>query len=279
MISKNFSKGHCILFGVLIVIFLFLFYPVARELINEWRSDPEFSHGFLIPFVSMYLIWSQREKVIALISDLEDVEFRKIILLIIGLLIFIIGRFLQHVFIEGIAMVVVLSGIILYLFGLKILKAVLFPICYLFFMLPIPYSINYFVANKMKFFIANSTKFLLNIGQIPVFLDGNTLNLTSISLEVVESCSGIQTIISFIAIGAVFAYLRYNSNFFRLIVVIMAIPFAILTNILRVSAIGAISYYFSNSLAHHFHGYAWIMIVFMGVLGYASIDRFIYRWY
>jgi exosortase len=265
---------------VLLSLLYWLFSPLIIQLVHEWRNDPEFSHGFLIPIVSAYLIWIKRKKIMSIESSPSNNELKagSSALLIIGLIMFIFGAFVQHIFVEGIAMMTILSGIVFLLYGVELLKVVLFPIGYLIFMLPIPHVVNLFFASQLKFFIAHSSAFLLSLAQIPVLLEGSTLHLPSISLEVVEACSGMQTMISFLAIGAVFAYLGYHSILLRTIIIIMAVPLALLANILRVSMIGAISFYFNNSLAHNFHHYAWTLIVFIGVLGFIAISKGIHRW-
>lgn len=265
---------------VLLSLLYLLFSPLIIQLVHEWGNDPEFSHGFLIPIVSVYLIWINRKKIMSIESSPSNNELKagSSALLIIGLIMFIFGAFVQHIFVEGIAMMIILSGIVFLLYRVEMLKMVLFPIGYLIFMLPIPHVVNLFFASQLKFFIAHSSAFLLSLAQIPVLLEGSTLHLPSISLEVVEACSGMQTMISFLAIGAVFAYLGYHSILLRTIIIIMAVPLALLANILRVSMIGAISYYFNNDFAHNFHRYAWTLIVFIGVLGFIAISKGIHRW-
>lgn len=260
--------------AILLVLLKLLFYPLAIQLIKEWSADPEFSHGFLIPAISVYIIWVERKKISSALSNRDRDKFNVegFLLLLTGLIIFVFGKFIQHIFIQGIALVTILSGITFFLVGLNMLRTVLFPIGYLLFMLPIPYAVNYFFANKLKFFVAESSGLLLSLAGIPVLLEKNMLHLASISLEVVEACSGMQTMISFLAIGSVFAYLGYRSNILRGVVIATAVPLSVLANILRISAIGVISYYFNNDLAHSFHHYAWTLIVLIGVLGFGTID-------
>lgn len=279
-ISGGRVSNILIFYGVLVGLLAALFYSLGVELIAEWRSDPEFSHGFLIPLVSAYIIWAERKKISSalLARDLDKFNTGGLLLISMGLTILVFGRFIQHIFIQGIALVIVLSGIICFLYGYHVLRTVLFPIGYLLFMLPIPYAVNYFFANQLKFFVAESSSFLLNIARIPVLLEGNMLHLASISLEVVEACSGMQTMISFLAIGSLFAHIGYKSNIMRAVIFVTAIPLSILANILRVSAIGFISYYFNNDLAHDFHRYAWTLIVLTGVLGFAGVDMVLRHW-
>jgi exosortase len=270
--SEGLSINTLISNGVIITLLLYLFYPLAVSLIQEWRRDPEFSHGFLIPLVSVYLVWMKRKDILLMSQPMTKIsEGEGLILLICGLIVFVFSRFLQHMFIEGVALVIILLGIVLFLYGKKVMRTVQFPIIYLVFMLPIPYTFNYFIAQHLKFSIAKSAGFLLGIFQIPVFLDKNVLQLASISLEVVEACSGMQTTISFLAIGSLFAYLTYNSNVYRMVIVFLAIPMALIANIVRVSMIGILSHYFNNDVALKFHGYAWVLVVFTGIIGFALL--------
>lgn len=279
-IFKKWLLDFCVYSGVLSGLIIALFYPLGIELVHEWRSDPEFSHGFLIPAVSVYIICIERRKILQALSNRNRGKFNTggLLLLLSGLIIFVFGTFIQHIFIQGIALLMVLSGIIDFLLGFTILRALWFPIGYLFFMLPIPYAANRFFAHRLKFFVAESSGLLLSLAGIPVLLEKNMLHLASISLEIVEACSGMQTMISFLAIGSVFAYFGYRSNILRGVIIAAAIPLSVLANIFRVSTIGALSYYFNNDLAHDFHRYAWTLIVLIGVLGFAAIDVVLSRY-
>ena len=117
VISASLLENPFILHPVLIGLLIWLFYPLMLELINEWYGDPEFSHGFIIPIVSAYLLWIQREKIVPKKSCWSTNQFSRgtPILLIGGLLLFAFGWFLQHVFVQGIALIVVLAGLVLFL--------------------------------------------------------------------------------------------------------------------------------------------------------------------
>src|SRR3972149_571044 len=102
-----FKKGllnFWVYYGVLIGLIVALYYPLGNELVHEWRNDPEFSHGFLTPAVSAYIIWIERRRIVQALSNRVGDKFNAggLLLLLSGLIVFVLGTFIQHIFIQGI---------------------------------------------------------------------------------------------------------------------------------------------------------------------------------
>ncbi|VAX33496.1 hypothetical protein MNBD_NITROSPIRAE03-1738 [hydrothermal vent metagenome] len=269
-----------ILLSVLSGISVLLFYPFFSELNTYWQHERESSYVVLIPLFSVYFLWVQREKLRGLQFNREESFFSNggLVLLIFGLGLFIIGRYTYVLFAEALAFVVVIAAAVLFIYGRDLFKITLVPILFLLFMLPIPYPIYFAVAGPLKYFIAYMAATLLSFMRIPVFLEGNVINLTSITLLVHETCSGLRTVISLLAISTAFAYLFLKSYRSWIAIIAAAVIVGIFVNVIRIFGIGLLSYMYDSTVAMEFHKYAWGLVTPAGVIAIFMIG-YILRWY
>ena len=260
--------------GVLGLLFLILYSPLFPMLVYDWSHDPNYSHGFLIPGVSGYLVWRQREKL----------GFQKmspsnwgLAITVLGLILYLVANIAAELYTMRVSMLIVLSGIILAIFGKNIFKILLFPVAYLLFMIPIPYIIYNLIAFPLKMFVTAQAETLLQGIGIPVLREGNVLHLSTGPLEVVDACSGMRSIMSLLALSAAFGYLTLKTNWKRILLFISAIPIAILTNLFRVTFTGILANSYGQRVAegflHEFSGvlvFGIALICLLGVRGLLS---------
>jgi len=168
-------KPH-ILIQVLLILasFYLLYHHAIATLISDWSTDPNFSHGFLIPFISLYMVWYKKNE-IALI-DPEPSHWGAAILLV-GMVLHLAGHAGAEFFLMRFSMVVTLAGIILYCWGGRVFKKVWIPIVYLIIMIPIPAILWNKVAFPLQLMAARLSSDLIHFIGIPVFREGNILHL------------------------------------------------------------------------------------------------------
>ncbi len=230
-------------------LFILLYFQVLVDLVEQWWVDPNYSHGFLVPLVTIYLIWRKRDKLRALEKRRS---YFGLLILLLGLGIYIVGTAGAEYFSARFSLVIVLFGLVFYLNGSKWAKELLFPIAFLGFMIPIPYVIYYSIAFPMQLFSTKLTQLLLHFIGMPSIRQGNIIHLPNYSLEVVEACSGLRSLVSLLALGAFFAYITFRSNLKRIILFLSVFPIAVGANIFRIfiTALGA--YVISPKLAEDF---------------------------
>jgi exosortase len=253
----------CSRFGVIIILISILYYKVFKGLINDWIHLPDFSHGFIIPLISLYLIWQS-------LDSLQNIPAKPnnlgVLVTIGGLSLLIVGNLAGENFAMRVSFLVVISGTVLFHFGEQHLKILLFPIAYLLFMFPIPSILLERITFPMQLFASKVATSSLQMAQIPVLREGNVIHLANTSLQVVEACSGIRSLISLLAIGTIFAYFSQKILWKRITLVIMCFPIAIFVNSLRVSITGLLTHYYSESIAqgffHGFSGYILFIVSF-----------------
>lgn len=223
---------------VIAAVFSILYHHTIANLISDWATDPNFSHGFLVPFVALYMVWFKKNE-IALIPSAPASTGLFVILL--GMLIHIAGNVGAELFLMRLSMVVTISGIIIYGFGYKVFKSVLIPVAYLIIMIPIPAILWNKIAFPLQLFSASlSSEFIQLIG-IPVFREGNILHLANTSLEVVDACSGLRSLTSLLALTGAFAFLAPLSTFKKWVLFFSAVPIAVAVNVIRLTITGAMA--------------------------------------
>ncbi len=238
----------------------------------QWYDDPDYSHGFLIPFMSGYFVWERREKLRAL-SHIPNVW--GIGLLGLGLLMLVIGSLGAELYLQRSSLIVVLAGLVLLLRGRESLRVLAFPIAFLFFMIPLPAIVVNTVAFPLQLFAAQTATFCLYNFGIPVLREGNVILLAGTTLEVAEACSGIRSLQALLALGTVYGYFSQRVMWKRWVLVLLSIPIAIVANAFRVTGTGVMANYWGVEAAegfyHTFQGWLIFVVAFVLLLGAGAV--------
>lgn len=242
-------------FGLIVGLVLLLYYPEISFMVNEWWTKHEYSHGFLIPLISGFVIWKKRD---ALRSAPIIPDVKGFLILLLGLALLIIGYVSFEPFTRRFSLLITIFGLVYFLLGSRIFKILLFPLGYLIFMIPPPYVLFKSIAVNLRFFSAKVTYLIINSLGIPMIQQGANLDLPNISLLVADFCTGILSLISILAIAVFYAYLTQRKLLNRIILVFLSIPIAISGNIFRLVITVCLAYFYGesalSSVIHQFHG-------------------------
>ncbi|HZL85563.1 MAG TPA: exosortase A [Candidatus Krumholzibacteria bacterium] len=220
-------------------VILGVYAPVLVELGRDWWRDSNYSHGILIPPIVFFLVWRQRRQ-------LAGLPLRPAWLGLVGIVgaaaLLILGAAGAEVFTQRVSFVAMLLSSVLFLLGWRRLRRLWFPIAFLLLAIPLPYVLYYSLTAPMQAFAAKCAVLGLKIIGVPVMAQGNILHLPGDkTLEVVEACSGIRSLYTFLALGALMAYLMPIAFFGRAMVFLATIPLSIAANAFRLwsTAVGA----------------------------------------
>jgi exosortase len=199
---------------------------------SQFYQDPAYSHGFAVPVFSAYLVWRRRD-CLAQVEKKPSLFGMWLVLGALGLLF--LGSLGAELFLVRISLVLIITGLVLYFFGAPTLRLLAFPLGFLLFMIPIP-AILY---NRMVFPLQIlSSRFATNTLQtikvVPVLREGNLLVLPNCTLEVVDACSGIRSLMAIVAFALGYAYLTERSVGVRVFLTLAMVPVAIVGNGIRV---------------------------------------------
>lgn len=218
-------------FGLFIFAYNSTFLWLYERYINP---DSHYSHGFLIPFVSGWLIWQKRNELRVLRTSGSIIG---LYLLGIALLIHIGSVWTHTFFTSGFSIQMLIIGVCLYLFGPKVTREIAFPLAFLAFMFPLPMRVISSVSFPLKMLVARLGVGAMEVAGMPLIREGAIILLPNASLTVGDPCSGIRSLIALLALGALIASMSPLSFPRKIILFLAAIPIAIFSNVLRVCAL------------------------------------------
>jgi exosortase len=179
----------------------------------------------------------------------------------VGLLI--VGSLGAELFTSRFSLLLLSAGIILFLAGWNTLGAVAFPLAFLVLMIPVPAIIYNEITFPLQLLASRWAASILEVIGVPVLRDGNILVLSNYSLEVVEACSGIRSLMSLTALAVAYGYLADTRRWVRVALVALMVPIALLTNAIRITVAGALAHHFGPAAAegflHEFSG--WVIFL------------------
>jgi exosortase len=270
----------------------FAYAGVLARLGAFWWEDENYSHGLLIPFVIGYLLWTERGRLAA--EPRRPSVWWGGAAVVAALFALWAGTAGAELFVQRTSLVLLLAGVVVYFWGFRLLKLVLVPLFLLLLAIPIPAIIFNKVAFPLQLFASRVAVWTMRQFDIPVLRQGNVIelmplnSLTTRKLEVVEACSGIRSLMTLVTLAVVFAYftsparderggpgagggagrgLRNWAVWRSLIIVVSAVPIAIITNAARVSGTGVLSRFYGTEVAdgffHSFSGWVVYVVAFL----------------
>jgi exosortase len=245
--------------------FLYLYAFVLPPLITDWAEDPNYSHGFLVPIISAYFVWDRRQQLRGVV---RQPSAWGILLLLTGVCMLFLGHIGAELFLMRSSMIVVITGLMLYCCGWKILRMLAFPLAFLTLMVPLPAIILNMITFPLQLLAAKFSTMSLQLVGLPVYREGNIVFLPHTTLEIVEACSGIRSLVSLLALAVVFAYVTQRQIGKRWALVVSAIPIALVANAFRIWGTGVLAFLYGTKVAEGFyHTFAgWLVFVVAFVL-------------
>jgi exosortase len=255
--------------GATLVVFVAaLYYRIAGMLVLDWWNDPNFSHGFLIPVFSAFLVW-QRRKQLALLRPKPS--WFGLVVVAGSLMMLIVGVLGAELFLSRSSFIFLVAGLVIYFLGWNYFRATVFPWAFLFLMVPIPAIIFNQVAFPLQLLASRLASGLLELVGVPVLREGNVILLPAMPLEVAEACSGIRSLMSLVALALVYGYFLEPKLFRRVLLALSAIPIAVIANSLRVVGTGLMVHWWDPEMAEgFFHTFSgWVIFVLSLVMLFA----------
>ena len=219
-------------FGALLIA---CYAPILKALFHKWNNDPDMGHGLFVPLIAGFIVWQRREELAAI---KPTPNWWGLAVVVFGGLQLMLGTLGAEIFTARTSFVITLIGAVWFLGGNQMLKKTAFPLFLLFFMISIPEIIYSRITFPLQIFASKLADEALTLLSIPVFREGNILDLPNQRLSVVEACSGIRSLLSLTFLSLVYGYFFENKTWLRVLLFFSTIPIAIVANGSRVTITG-----------------------------------------
>ncbi len=250
----------CLLVSVSVLVGAVGFSGSLLELVRRWSTQEEYSHGFLIPIIALWLLWSRRH---ALAASISRPSWIGPVLILLAAGMHIIGKLSSLFMLSQLGFIVALIGVALGAGGYSLLKVTFIPIIFLIFAIPLPYVVDAALSFQLQLISSQLGVFFIRLLQIPVYLEGNVIDLGNYKLQVVEACSGLRYLYPLMSLGFLAAYLFQAPIWQRVLVFLSTIPITILMNSFRIGLVGVLVNHWgpqdADGMLHMFEG--WIIFI------------------
>lgn len=245
------------------------FYAGIREMIYFWDRREEYSYGYMIPFITAFLIWQRK-------NILDRTEFSGswvgVVVVLFGLVLFALGTLSTITTIVQYAFLIVIIGTALSITGRDGIKSILVPLLFLVFMIPLPGFFLNNLSSQLQLISSELGVAVIRAFGISVFLEGNVIDLGLYKLQVVEACNGLRYLFPLMSLSFICAYIFKGAFWKRAIIFLSSMPITVLMNSFRIGVIGVLVEYWGPAQAegflHDFEGW----IVFMACFGIILIE-------
>lgn len=234
---------------ILILLTAWLYSSIFFRLALQWGEDPNFSHGFLVPVFSVFVLWRDRSRWLSL--PLKPCSWG-VLIMALSLTVLVVGVLGAELFLARVSLLFLIAGMVVLFFGVNHFRAVLFPLSFLFLMIPIPAIVFNQITFPLQMLASKTAGAALPWLGVPVLREGNIINLPAMSLQVAEACSGIRSLLSLITLAVIYGYLVSSKNWVKIALVLAAVPIAIVANSLRIIVTGLLVQYWSPDKAKGF---------------------------
>jgi exosortase len=240
-----------------------LYIPLYGQLFSAWSRSPDYSHGFFVLPIALFLVWLKRHRLAEATLKSSPLGLP---LILMGLAIYVVGSYGRIASLQYLSFIIIVCGLILYLAGGEMLGELIFPVLFLMFMFPIPASLYVATTAPLQMWISKASVFAIDALGITVFREGNILHFANTSLEVTEACSGVRSILAFLMTGFLLAYFLKPFTL-RTLLVLSIVPISFLMNFLRVTGTGILSHHFGAQAAQgFFHEFAGAGVFLVGAI-------------
>ena len=247
-------------YAILALLLVAVYYRIAAKLIYDWYTLPDYSHGFLVPLFSLFLLWDKR-KIIR--STPIRQSWAGISLVVFAIIVLILGVYGVDLFTSRVSFVILMAGLVWTFAGSAMLREVRFPLLVLLLAIPFPEIIFNKITFPLQLLASRIASDILPMLGVPTLQEGNVIQLPVMKLEVAEACSGIRSLMSLFTLAVFYGYFLERSTTRRVILALAAIPIAVAANVARIVGTGLCVQYWNPDKAlgffHEFSG--WVMFV------------------
>lgn len=273
-LSLKLPAGIDVPSAVLVLIgYVLMFAPTFRDLATTVWSRDEQGHGPIIFAVVLWLVYRKHEELLALPS--QPARFGGSLALLLGLLMYVVGRSQAVLFLEVGALIPISAGLLLLFKGGAALRLMWFPLFFLLFMVPLPATLVVAVTTPLKSAVSAVASSLLYQLGYPVGRSGVILTVGPYQLLVADACAGLNSMFTLEALGLLYMnIMNYKSALRNVLMAVMIVPISFVANIVRVCILVLVTYHFGDEAGQGFvHGFAGMVLFVVALTLILAFDR------
>lgn len=247
-------------YAVIALLLVAIYYRIGIKLVHDWYTLPDYSHGFLVPLFSLFLVWDRRK---AIRNTPIRQSWAGIPLIIFAIAVLILGVYGVDLFTSRISFVILMAGLIWTFAGRAMLRELRFPLLVLLLAIPFPEIIFNKITFPLQLLASRIASDILPILGVPTLHEGNVIQLPVMKLEVAEACSGIRSLMSLFTLAIFYGYFLDRSTTRRTLLALASIPIAVAANVVRIVGTGlCVQYWDPDKALGFFHEFSgWVMFV------------------
>ncbi|MBI4698725.1 MAG: exosortase/archaeosortase family protein, partial [Nitrospirae bacterium] len=226
-----------------------MYAPVFYKLYNMSWESVDYTHAYFVLPISLWLTWRKRNQLKELYQNINmqgKVNYLGLIAIFFGVLMFVFGWRQGYLFILSLSLIPLLFGLISYLYGTNITKALLFPLLYLLLLVPPPLGILDSITLPMRHGASYATEKILNLLDYPITREGLELTIGYNKIFMGAPCSGFRSLITMFSLVLVYVYISKGGLSKKLILTSCIVPLALIGNVVRVVTLCLITFYFGE---------------------------------
>jgi exosortase len=235
------------------------YWPALVAMFDKWSTDPQYSHGYLVPLFAAVLMYVRRKNLAA--AECRP-DWRGLLLVVLGAGLFVAGGYLYMDILAAGAVIPTLLGLALMVGGRAALRWSLPMVLFLGFMVPLPYFVETAVGRPLQAIATRGSTWLLQLSGLPAVAEGNTILLEQGRIAVVEACNGLSMLLTFAALTTGLAMVVDRPLLDKLLLVASTVPVALVVNMARITGNGLAIEWWGPEVAHKwFHDQGgWMMM-------------------
>ncbi len=245
------SLGPAALAGAIVLAVGVAYRDVWPWLLSEWRDNPYYTHGVLVPLLSLFLVWRARDALALRAPSLLGYP-----VIALGLALLVAGLWYSAYWVAGFSLPVVIAGIVLALFGRAVFRRWLFPLLFLLLMVPLPFDV--WVAQWLEAPTATLSTALVRLVGVPAYNEGSLITLPNAQFAVGGICAGLRSSIALFTL-ALFVVMVGTPGGLRnkLVLLALVIPLALVANVARIAVLlGVANIWGQTAAMSYYHDYS-----------------------
>ncbi len=256
---------------ICLVLSALLYMPTFQSWYHAWMAEESYySHGILIPVISLFIIWLKRNEIASKIVQPDMLGY---LLILPSLMIVVLMNWAGGTSVQGFTFPIFIGGIVILLFGRAIAKSAVFPIGYLYFMCVLPGFLLVLLSFRIQVLSTIVATSMLRGLTIDAYREGVSIVLPNIEVLVGAPCSGFRLLISLFAFSTLFVYLKEGPTWGKIGLIVVTLPLSVLLNSIRIALIAIVGEFMGSDAMHAFHDYSGYIMLLLAFISLSLLSR------